>query len=228
MKPLNQISKKIIVSVLSVGSLLALSACSDPAGTDLSQDGTATDQTAPGATTAEQPTAEPGITTETPATVAPGETTATTEQNIVEVAATSPTFSTFTKAVDAAGLGNQFSQEGPYTVFAPTDEAFAALPAGTLDNLLLPENKDQLVKVLSYHVVPGEVTAAQITPGAVDTAEGEQLNVQIEPTTKAVMVNDAKVVQPDIQASNGVIHGVDKVILPPDVQLTTEPTTPTN
>lgn len=141
--------------------------------------------------------------------------TSTSSFTIAQVAASSGSFKTLTAALAAAGLEETLSQEGPYTVFAPTDEAFAALPAGTVETLLKPENKEQLVKVLTYHVVPGEVTSDQLASGEVKTVEGS--SVKVEVGENGVKVNDAKVVQPDVKASNGVIHVIDKVILPPNL-----------
>jgi uncharacterized surface protein with fasciclin (FAS1) repeats len=113
-------------------------------------------------------------------------------------------------------LTETLSGKGPFTVFAPTDAAFAALPQDALQELLKPENKDILVKILSYHVVPGNVTSSDLKSGEVKTVEGGAVNVQVD-AAKGVVVNDAKVVQPDIKASNGVIHAIDKVMLPPDL-----------
>lgn len=133
---------------------------------------------------------------------------------IVDIASTTDGFGTLVAAVQAAGLGETLAGEGPFTVFAPTDEAFAALPAGLVDALLLPENKDALAKILTYHVVPGTVMAADITDGEVATVEGQNVTLS---TADGVTVNGAKVVQADIVADNGVIHVIDAVILPPDV-----------
>jgi uncharacterized surface protein with fasciclin (FAS1) repeats len=133
---------------------------------------------------------------------------------IVDVAAGNPDFSTLVAAVQAAGLVETLNGEGPFTVFAPTNEAFAALPAGVLDALLLPENKDALVKILTYHVVPGTVMAADVTAGDAATVEGQNITIA---TDGGVTVNGAAVVQTDVVASNGVIHVIDAVLLPPDV-----------
>jgi uncharacterized surface protein with fasciclin (FAS1) repeats len=133
---------------------------------------------------------------------------------VVEIASTTDGFSTLVTAVGAADLVDTLNSDGPFTVFAPTDEAFAALPAGVLDALLLPENKDVLAKILTYHVVPGTVLAADVTDGEVATVEGQNVTLS---TADGVTVNGAKVVQADIVASNGVIHVIDAVILPPDV-----------
>jgi len=130
---------------------------------------------------------------------------------IVEVAQANPDFSTLVAAVTAAGLGETLSGEGPFTVFAPTNAAFEALPAGVLEALLLPENKDTLVKILTYHVVPGAVMAADVTDGHVATVEGQNVTLS---TADGVTVDGAKVVTTDIAASNGTIHVIDTVILP--------------
>jgi len=129
-------------------------------------------------------------------------------------AASDPNFSTLVAAVDAAGLVETLNGAGPFTVFAPTNEAFAALPPGVLDALLLPENKDLLVKILTYHVVPGTVMAADVTAGEVATVEGQNITIA---TDGGVTVNGAAVLQTDIVASNGVIHVIDAVLLPGDV-----------
>ncbi len=137
----------------------------------------------------------------------------TTSGSIVEVAASNGSFKTLTAALKAAGLDQTLASGGPYTVFAPTDEAFAALPEGVVEELLKPENKEMLVKVLTYHVVAGEQTSGSLKTGEAMTLEGAP--VQVKVSEGSVMVNDAKVVKADVQASNGVIHVIDKVILPP-------------
>jgi len=119
-------------------------------------------------------------------------------------------------AINAADLGETLSGEGPFTVFAPTNEAFAALPAGVLDALLLPENKDALTKILTYHVVSGNVLAADITDGDVTTVEGQNVTLS---TADGVTVNGATVVTADIVTDNGVIHVVDAVLVPADVDV---------
>lgn len=159
-------------------------------------------------------------TTEAPATEAPADESMTSEapaeeaQDIVAIASANDDFSTLVAAVAAAGLVEVLQGEGPFTVFAPTNDAFAALPAGLVDKLLMPENKDVLVKILTYHVVSGAVLAADVTAGEVPSVEGQNITVTTE---GGVMVNDANVVATDIIASNGVIHVIDAVILPPDV-----------
>jgi uncharacterized surface protein with fasciclin (FAS1) repeats len=135
---------------------------------------------------------------------------------IVDVAVGAGSFSTLVAAVTAADLVETLSGEGPFTVFAPTDDAFAALPAGVLDALLLPENKALLAQILTYHVVSGMVMAADVTDGDVATVEGQSVTLS---TASGVTVNGANVVTADVAASNGVIHAIDAVILPPGVDV---------
>lgn len=133
-------------------------------------------------------------------------------KDIVDTAAGAGSFNTLVAAVQAAGLVDTLKGEGPFTVFAPTDEAFAALPEGTVETLLKPENKDQLVAILTYHVVPGKVMSTDLSDDMkAATVGGGDLTIDLD---NGVMVNDASVVTPDIETSNGVIHVIDKVILP--------------
>nr|WP_101068412.1 fasciclin domain-containing protein [Roseovarius salinarum] len=133
--------------------------------------------------------------------------------DIVTIAASDDRFSTLVTAVEAAGLGETLSGEGPFTVFAPTNAAFDKLPEGKVSELLKPANKAELAKVLSYHVVPGKATSAQLagTRGSIATVQGQQVHID---GTDGVTVEDANVVQADIEASNGVIHAIDKVMMP--------------
>ncbi|MBP5974022.1 fasciclin domain-containing protein [Brasilonema sp. CT11] len=140
----------------------------------------------------------------------------TQSKNIVAVAESNGSFTMLTKALKAAGLAETLQGKGPFTVFAPTDAAFAKLPQDAVQDLLKPENKEVLVKILRYHVVQGSVTSKDLKSGEVKSIEGGPINVKVDPKT-GVTVNDAKVVQPDIKASNGVIHVIDNVILPPDL-----------
>jgi uncharacterized surface protein with fasciclin (FAS1) repeats len=133
---------------------------------------------------------------------------------IVDVAAGNPDFSTLVAAITAAGLGETLAGEGPFTVFAPTNAAFAALPAGTLDSLLLPENKDQLTAILTYHVVPGTVMAADLPTTATDVATVNGAMVSVVAAPEGATVNGAKITAADVAASNGVIHVIDTVLLP--------------
>ena len=137
---------------------------------------------------------------------------------IVDVASGAGSFSTLVSAVKAANLVETLSSPGPFTVFAPTDAAFKALPKGVLDKLLLPKNKAMLVKVLTYHVVSGAVESSTLKSGKVKTVEGSSVMVKIG-KTGTVMVDKATVKAVDIGASNGIIHVIDKVLLPPDVKL---------
>lgn len=134
---------------------------------------------------------------------------------VVDVAMSDPQFSTLVAAIKAAGLADTLKGAGPFTVFAPTNEAFAKLPAGALEDLLKPENKDRLVSILTYHVVPGKIKASDVmsmsNPSMPTTVSGKQLNVK---TTAPVMVNNANVIRTDIEASNGVIHAIDTVLMP--------------
>ena len=134
--------------------------------------------------------------------------------DIVAVASGAGQFKTLLAAATAAGLVPTLQSAGPFTVFAPTDAAFAALPAGLLDALLKPENKELLAKILTYHVVSGKILAADVTDGDVATVEGQSIKIS---TMDGVTVNGAKVVTVDVVTDNGVIHAIDAVILPPDV-----------
>lgn len=133
-------------------------------------------------------------------------------KDIVDTAVDAGSFETLVAAVQAAGLVDTLKGDGPFTVFAPTDEAFAALPEGTVENLLLPENKDQLVAILTYHVVTGKVMSTDLSDDmAAATVQGDDITIDLD---SGVMVNNASVTTADIETSNGVIHVIDKVILP--------------
>ena len=132
--------------------------------------------------------------------------------DIVDTAVGAGTFNTLVAAVQAAGLEETLRGDGPFTVFAPTDEAFAALPEGTVESLLLEENRDQLVAILTYHVVAGAVMSGDLSDGmTATTVQGSDITIG---TMGGVTVNGANVVAADIEASNGVIHVIDKVLLP--------------
>lgn len=192
-----------IAAAGSVAALLFLSGCAG-----------ASDEMTPEASSAET----------TSASMAPSESMSETMSEapmeepgtIVDVAAGNPDFETLVAAVTAADLVETLSGDGPFTVFAPTDDAFDALPEGLLDALLLPENKDALTSILTYHVVSGEVMAADVTAGDVATVEGSTIAIT---TDGGVMVNEANVVTTDVDASNGVIHVIDAVIVPPTVDV---------
>jgi uncharacterized surface protein with fasciclin (FAS1) repeats len=200
----SQFSKRVLASLVGISAAATLVACNQPNdtaeldSTTVSPDASVEEIPAP----AEDPTAQDP--TATGGTVA-------------ELAASDESFSTLAAAIEAAGLTETLSQPGPYTVFAPTNEAFEALPEGTLDQLLLPENREVLTQVLTYHVVPEALPSTAITSGEVATVEGAPVTVTASPD--GVTVNNATVIEPDIEASNGVIHAVDQVILPPGAQL---------
>lgn len=135
------------------------------------------------------------------------------EKDIVDTAVKAGSFNTLVAAVTAADLVDTLKSEGPFTVFAPTDEAFAKLPEGTVENLLKPENKEKLQAVLLYHVVPGKVTAAEVVKlSSAKTANDMDLAIMVDGSS--VKVNEALVVQTDIMTSNGVIHVIDTVLIP--------------
>lgn len=175
------------IAAIAVASVFALSACG--------ADNSTSDTTVPASDTTEM-TQEPGT--------------------IVEVAQGNADFSTLVAAITAAGLGEALSGEGPFTVFAPTNAAFEALPEGLLEKLLLPENKEVLTKILTYHVVAAKIMAADVGVGEVTTLEGSTFAVATE---GGVKVNAANVTATDIPASNGVIHVIDAVIVPPTVDV---------
>jgi uncharacterized surface protein with fasciclin (FAS1) repeats len=134
------------------------------------------------------------------------------QRDIVDTAVEAGSFNTLVAAVKAAGLVDALKGDGPFTVFAPTDDAFAKLPAGTVESLLEPENKDKLTAILTYHVVPGKILASDVKPGRVATLQGSELRVKSK--KGALMVDQAKIVATDVIASNGVIHVIDEVIIP--------------
>ncbi|MCL6480234.1 MAG: fasciclin domain-containing protein [Firmicutes bacterium] len=138
------------------------------------------------------------------------------ERDIVDTAVAAGQFTTLVKALEAAGLVETLKGKGPFTVFAPTDEAFAKLPAGTLDALLKPENKARLTAILTYHVVPGKLLAADVVKQSnLKTVQGGSLRVSIKAGSN-VLLDNARVVKTDILCSNGVIHVIDSVVLPQD------------
>ncbi len=192
-----RVMRRTAIAVVAVAAALTLSACSS------SSDEATTESSAAVEESAMEETGEVVVEEASVGT-------------IVEVASANPDFSTLVAAVDAAGLVETLNGEGPFTVFAPTNAAFAALPAGVLDALLLPENKDTLVKILTYHVVPGTVLAADIADGDVATVEGQNVTLS---TANGVTVNGANVVTADVLASNGVIHVIDAVLVPADIDV---------
>jgi uncharacterized surface protein with fasciclin (FAS1) repeats len=185
---------RLATAALAVTAVLTLAACGS------------SDESSTASTPTPTPTSSSPAASESPAEAG----------TIVEVAAANPDFSTLVAAVGAAGLAETLSGPGPFTVFAPTDEAFAALPAGVLDKLLLPENKDALTAILTYHVVAAEVPSSAVEAGKVATVEGSEATIATE---GGITIDGAAVVTPDVDASNGVIHVIDAVIVPPTVDV---------
>ena len=179
--------------------------------------------TTPDASPSTPPEVSPSTPTEVTPEVSPStppseSSTETPGDNLVTIASSNASFKTLTSALQAAGLTETLSGKGPFTVFAPTDEAFAALPQEALQALLKPENKEILVKILTYHVVPGKVTSTDLKSGDVTTVEGSPVPVVVSNSGVVVGKDSANVIKPDIEASNGVIHMIDKVLLPPSLQ----------
>ncbi|MEH1809539.1 fasciclin domain-containing protein [Nostoc sp.] len=175
-----------------------------------------------GSVTPSEPTPiTPGTTPQTqptkPSTTPPGPGASDNQgKNLLALAESNASFTTLTKALKAAGLTGALQGKDNLTIFAPTDAAFAKLPADALQELLKPANKEVLLKILTYHVVAGKVLSTDLKSGEVKSLEGGAINVKVDPAT-GVTVNDAKVTQADITGSNGVIHAIDQVILPPDL-----------
>lgn len=191
--------KTVSIAVVALAAALSLGACSSSSN----ETAATPDASAPASAPAPVETLTPSQ-------------EAMTGGTLIDVASSTEGFATLTAALTAAGLAEGFKGEGPVTVFAPTDEAFAALPAGVLDALLLPENQELLIKILAYHLIEGNVLAADIVDGDVPTAEGQNVTLK---TGEFVTVNGSKVITADVVASNGVIHGIDAVLLPPDVDI---------
>lgn len=154
--------------------------------------------------------------TSTPATPSTKPTETTETKNVVEVAESAGNFKTLIKALEAGGLKETLQGAGPFTILAPTDEAFAELPQDAVQDLLKPENKEILVKILTYHVIPGRVLSSDLKSGEVTSLQGDPIKVLVNPS-RGVFVNDAQVTKADIPASNGVIHQIDNLILPPSL-----------
>ncbi|ERT07179.1 beta-Ig-H3/Fasciclin domain protein [Lyngbya aestuarii BL J] len=216
---MTQMTKRLFVLFAALASTTVLAACNSPTATNTTEEPAteqASEPTEPIAVT-EAPEVEPAseaLATDNTDTTATPTATEAEGENIVAIASGDSTFSTLVAAINAADLAETLSAEGPYTVFAPTDEAFAALPEGTVEDLLKPENKDKLVQILKYHVVPAKVLSTEIQPGAVETVEGEALEISVNSDTNEVQVNNGKVTKTDIVGSNGVIHVIDTVLMP--------------
>jgi uncharacterized surface protein with fasciclin (FAS1) repeats len=140
-----------------------------------------------------------------------------TTGDIVSLAESSGSFTTLTSLLKTAGLADALRQPGPYTLFAPTDQAFAALPPDVLQQLQQPENRETLIKILRYHVVSGDLPANKLTSGEVKTLEDEAVNVKVDTANNQIAVNNASVIQPDVKATNGVVHVINQVLIPPEL-----------
>ena len=203
------------------GGALAFTACGsdsndaeEPATTEAAAEESATTEAAMEESATTEAAMEESATTEAAAD------DAAEAGTIVDVAVGAGTFNTLVAAVTAADLAETLSGEGPFTVFAPTDEAFAALPEGLVDALLLPENVDALTAILTYHVLGAEVPSSDVAAGDVETLQGESITITVG-DDGSVMVNDATVTAVDVEASNGVIHVIDGVLVPPSIDVTT-------
>lgn len=164
------------------------------------------------------PESSPGSMTSEPEAAPTSAGTSTAQgQTIVALASTNDNFSTLKAALEAAGLTETLAGQGPFTVFAPTNAAFEALGKEKVQALLKPENKEKLIKVLTYHVVPGQVLSTELKSGKTKTVEGAEVMVMVK--DGKVKINNAQVTQADVKASNGVIHAIDKVLLPPNLKL---------
>lgn len=188
-------------------------------GISASQAETSTKPSAAGTAETKKPAKKTPSSTSSPTpseSTTPG-TSTTKAKTIVELATASKQFKTLVAAVKAAELAETLSGEGPFTLFAPNDEAFNKLPKGTLKKLLKPENKEALQKILKYHLLSSEVMAADVKSGSVATVEGKTVKISV--TGTKVKVNTANVLKTDIKASNGVVHTIDTVLMPPDVKI---------
>ena len=194
--------KRLAIAAVAVTAALTLAACggSTSAG-DLEASAAAIESAAEAGAGAGSQSAPPDNATRT----------------IAEITSTAPGFETLTAALKASGVDATLNGEGPFTVFAPSNDAFAALPPGVLDALQMTENKDVLVKILTYHVLPVAVKAAEVTDGDVATVEGQK--VTLASADGVVTVNGAKVIQADVVGKNGVGHAIDAVLIPPDVDI---------
>jgi uncharacterized surface protein with fasciclin (FAS1) repeats len=191
----------ILVAAVATTTML-LTACSEEGSTPSASDVTSTTSSSSPATEESSPSADEA---------------AASAETITDIVAANPDFSTLLTAVQAAGLGETLAGKGPFTVFAPTDEAFAKLPPGTLETLLKPTSKDQLTAILTHHVLPAKVMAADVQAGEVTTVNGEPFTVAVEGGGVEItdgQGNTAKVTETDIEASNGVIHVIDSVLQP--------------
>jgi uncharacterized surface protein with fasciclin (FAS1) repeats len=205
--PVNMM-KKLIGFTLSVLMLPAFAAC-----------GTNQQTTEVPPTTTAPPIADvTPVPAPTPASPVPPTSGVTTNEDIKDIVGENPSLRTLANLIDEADLENILEGNGPLTLFAPSDQAFAAIPQATRQRLLQPQNRQLLRQILNYHIVPGNLTANQLQSGEVQTLAQNPVNVQVNQAGNQVRINDATVTQPNIQARNGIIHVVDRVILPPTIQ----------
>jgi uncharacterized surface protein with fasciclin (FAS1) repeats len=202
-----QLRKTLIGITLGALMLPVLAACS---GQNTTQGQPTTTEPVPDTTTAPVSPA-PGV------QGSPASGGQSSANNVVDLIDKNPSLRTLASTIDKADLQDTLKQSGPYTIFAPSDGAFAALPAATRERLLKDENRALLRQILTYHVVPGSITSGQLKSGQVKTQSGGTVNVQVDGAK--VKVNQSQVTQPDIQASNGVVHIIDRILLPPNVKL---------
>lgn len=195
----SKLSKNTLAVLAGTTSLMFLSACSSPQ----------TDDTTPADS--------PDATSETQASDTAGESGMGESDALKAVLAENESLSTLSQALDAANLGEAIDTVGEYTLFAPTNDAFNQLPEGTLDALLLPENQDTLAQILKYHIVLGEATVENLKSAPYETAYGEP--VEVSPGEGTPTVKDATITETGIQTENGIVHTIDKVLLPPDISL---------
>lgn len=206
-----QLKKTLIGMTLGAMMLPILAACSGQETT------TTTTQVSP-------PTTEPVTeATSTPISPSPGVRGAdptggqATAKNVVDLIENNPSLKTLASTIDEADLEGTLEKGGPYTIFAPSDRAFASLPAATRQRLLKDENRALLRQILTYHVVSGSITSSQLKSGQVKTQSGDSVNVRVN--GQQVKVNQSQVIEPDLQAANGVVHIVDRLLLPPEIKL---------
>lgn len=206
---------RIAVTAVAALAVITLAACSSSSNESSSSPSPTASTAGAVEATPEASTPAASFEASTPATTSTS-TAAAGSSTILDLAASNPDFAPLVAAARAAGLADTLNSVGPFTVFAPSAEAFGALPAGVLAKLLLPANQATLRKVLEYHVVKGKILAADAKAGQLASIEGSALNITTEGGLK---VNGASVISTDIQASNGVVHVIDKVLVPPDVDL---------
>jgi uncharacterized surface protein with fasciclin (FAS1) repeats len=193
--------------------VIAIASCVSVIGTAIAQSPTPTPTVTPTITPTPIPTVTP--TTRPAPSPSPVDTSKLTVTQLLSQASSAGSFTTLAAAIKAAGVGNALQGRGKVTIFAPTDAAFAALPAGTVEKLVKPANRALLARILGYHVVPGAYTSKTLPNGNIKALSG---GISTDVTPQRVIINNAKVVQADIVASNGVIHAVDRLVVPREIR----------